>query len=157
MKLRSYYEYHHHYHHPRHLPIWHWFFCYWFFLVSRENFQWEILFLFYCAVDTWHCLFHSLIQSVTTIYNQATGFDIIPASKFLEEIVLGIWGREEKRIRIKKLLNHRMSPPEDLWKIPWCYGLQVPTIIWRKLEGSLGGWGRYWSPRRDLCRLDRNW
>lgn len=86
-------------------------------LVSRGIFQLEILFLFFCAVDTWQCLVHSLIQGVTTIYHQATGLVIIPASTFSERIVLDIWGRGEKWIKITELLNHRMLALEDLWKI----------------------------------------
>lgn len=60
------------------------------FLVSKGIFQCEILSLSSCAVDTWQCLVHSLIQGVTTIYHQATSLAIIPTNTFSERIVLGI-------------------------------------------------------------------
>lgn len=122
------------------------------FLVSRGNFQWEILFLFFCAADTWQCVVHSLIQGVTTIYHQATGLRIIPASKFSEWIVFGIWGRErEKWIRTAKLLTRNVSAPDDLWKIPEPYDLQTPTIPIKPKEV----WGLHWWLRRILRSQER--
>lgn len=123
------------------------------FLVSRGNFQWESLFLFFCVADTWQCLVHSLIQGVTTIYHQATGLDIILASKISERIVFGIWRREEKWIRIAKLLKRNSSAPDDMWKIIKSYDFQIPTIFWKRLEVFHGGWGGSESPRRDLCKV----
>lgn len=122
-----------------------------FLFVSRGIFQWEILFLFFCAVDTWQCLVYSLIQGVTTIYPQAIGSVIIPASKFSERIGLGIWGREEKWIRITELLSHRMSALEALQKTLQSDGLQIPTISWRRLEGYPGGWRGCWGPQEGIC------
>lgn len=55
-----------------------------FFFFSRGNFQWEMLFLFFCVVAAWQCLAYSLIQGVLTIYHQASGLGVIPASKFSE-------------------------------------------------------------------------
>ena len=60
------------------------------FSVSKGIFRCEILSLSSCAIDTWQCLVHSLIQGVTTIYHQATSLGIIPTNMLSERIVLGI-------------------------------------------------------------------
>lgn len=45
--------------------------------VSGGSFQGEILFLSFCATDTWRVWFIPLIQDVTTICHQAVGISII--------------------------------------------------------------------------------
>jgi hypothetical protein len=47
---------------------------------------------------------------------------IFPASMYLGKIALDIWRRVDKRLRITKVLNHRILALEDLWKVPTILG-----------------------------------
>lgn len=118
MKLWNYSKYHHHYHHPRHFPIWHWFFFLLSFRSLGETSRERFFFFFSsCAVDTWKCLVHSLICGVSAVYHQAADLSFISTNMIFKKTVLAIWEREEKRIRITKLLNHRnVSTDLSLWK-----------------------------------------